>query len=55
MKARSKLVLGQANSESMIGIIDIDEINGEPIKDNGSPLEEQVNALLEEHLPKELY
>lgn len=55
MKARSKLVLGQANSESMIGIIDIDEINGEPIKDNGSPLEEQVNAILEEHLPRELF
>jgi len=55
MKARNKLVLGQANSESMIGIIDIDEIDDEPIKDNGRPLEEQVTAILKEHLPRELF
>lgn len=53
--ARNKVQLGHDYSESLIGIIDIDEVDGKPIKDDGRPLEEQVNSILEEHLPRELY
>jgi len=53
--SRSKTLLGHDYSESLIGIIDIDEIEGKVIRNDGRPLEEQVNSILEEHLPRELY
>jgi hypothetical protein len=53
--SRSKTLLGHDYSESLIGIIDIDEVDSKPIRDDGRPLEEQVNSILEEHLPHELY
>lgn len=52
---RSKTLLGHDYAESLIGVIDVDEIEGKPIVDNGRPLEEQVNSILEEHLPLELF
>jgi len=53
--SRSKTLLGYDYSESLIGIIDIDKIDGKSIKDDGRPLEEQVNNILEKYLPRELY
>ncbi|WP_286271963.1 DEAD/DEAH box helicase family protein [Thalassotalea hakodatensis] len=51
---RSKVLLGTDYSHSTIGIIDIDEIDGEPIENDGSPVEQQVNKILEKHLPREI-
>lgn len=50
----SKVLLGTDYSYSTIGIIDIDEVDGKPIDNDGSPTEEQVNKVLEEHLPREV-
>ena len=52
---RQKALLGTDYSYSTIGIIDIDEINGKPIESDGRPLEEQINSVLEQHLPYEVF